>query len=303
MGQRLSSVDKQIFDFTNSDRSTHSSLASLSVSDPDDASLLLSKTLALDAINDDHQISDLEQQWMKQIQNNLSLLTNISELEKINKLFSTSIMMTIATDYRQMIQEIKELLEQEKRLKISLTTNMERHTKGMGIHDNSRQQQHQTTESDNQHSSFTYKISSLLKSAERNVSTAIHHVYEKLPIRRSSWSDNDHFVFEPNKYQIDESSQTNYLINKRQIEKILLKFSKATTSFNDILFVLNRLIFDTNNVYDVRDVFIRLNNNFTAVRDEWQCDTNSTADEFNQTTSNYLAYRFPIVLTKTISFG
>ena len=58
--------------------------------------------------------------------------------------------------------------------------------------------------------------------------------------------------------------------SERQLEKTLHDFLSSNVSFKEILSFLNQLIFDTIHTYDVRNIFLKLNDRFTAHRNEWE---------------------------------
>ncbi|CAF3487428.1 unnamed protein product [Rotaria sp. Silwood1] len=88
-----------------------------------------------------------------------------------------------------------------------------------------------------------------LKLTERYVSTETHHLPRSIIIN---------------------PSLSNNRFTEKQLETILNKFLTSNTSFKDILFVLNRFLFDTNNVYDLRNIFTQFNDHFLANRREWE---------------------------------
>ncbi|CAF5003999.1 unnamed protein product, partial [Rotaria sp. Silwood1] len=88
-----------------------------------------------------------------------------------------------------------------------------------------------------------------LKLTERYVSTETHHLPRSVIIN---------------------PSLSNNRFTEKQLETILNKFLTSNTSFKDILFVLNRFLFDTNNVYDLRNIFTQFNDHFLANRREWE---------------------------------
>jgi hypothetical protein len=159
---------------------------------------------------------------------------------QIDNVLMTNVFISIINDYKQKIEEIKDVFEKQEQLKISLTNKLEGDKKQTEIPNNDR------------HSSFASKLSTLFKSAEKNVSTVIHH------------------LFESEKNDVDESALSNGRITERQVEKIVSNFSTTTRSLKHVLPLLSQLVFDTVNVYDVRNAFFQLNNRFELVRNEWQ---------------------------------
>ncbi|CAF4401843.1 unnamed protein product, partial [Didymodactylos carnosus] len=66
------------------------------------------------------------------------------------------------------------------------------------------------------------------------------------------------------------SIQTIDLIAKKQAIEILLSFAVAKASFTDLLYLIVRLIFNTDNIniYDVRGLILQLNNGLVSIIDE-----------------------------------
>ncbi|CAF0744029.1 unnamed protein product [Didymodactylos carnosus] len=255
MGQQLSNANSQIVDLTNVDGDTLISAEIVSETGQEDINLFLSIKVPPGSTNYEYQMSNSEKPLIKQIQNHLSLLTNVVAINTQNDTtFMANVLTSIITDYKRVIQEMKDILERQEQLKTSLTNKLE-------------DQKQRKAESNDHQPSFVSKLSTLLKSAEKNISTVVHH------------------LFEPAKHNVDESPLSADRITERQVTRILLNFSNATAVFKDVLPILDQLIFDTVDVYNERNVFIEMNNRFTAIRDEWEkeqineseCHSNSNA--------------------------
>jgi len=71
------------------------------------------------------------------------------------------------------------------------------------------------------------------------------------------------------KKKLDEDKKrTNVDEHEQQVEEILLKWSSATIRFKNILPLLDQLMRDTVNIYDVRDILIEFTNNFERIYGE-----------------------------------
>jgi len=137
-------------------------------------------------------------------------------------------------DYKRVIQEIKDILERQEQLKASLTKQFDEDKKETKTHHHNRDQQH----SDEQQSSSRSQMSIQFQSIEKNSSTTQkNYVYRR--------------------------SMANIRSIQRQVENILVNFSSKNVSLKNVLPLLNQLIFDTVNVYDVRNAFTEFNKNFS----------------------------------------
>jgi len=129
----------------------------------------------------------------------------------------------------------------------------------------------------------------LIKSAEKNDLTIIHQILtlasrlcEQIPMKRLSSSNNSRFLFKSLKplfAYIHDLSLTKDPMVAQPALRILLNFSIARGSFQDILPLLCRLVLDTNDVYDVRRLFIQLNNGLTETLRKCKKQKQQTAIE------------------------
>ena len=118
----------------------------------------------------------------------------------------------------------------------------------------------------------------LIKSAEKNDPTIVHQILtltsqlcEQIPMKCLSSPDNNSFLFQslkPLTNFVNELSLSNDPILAKQAIRILLSFSVAKGSFGDILPILHKLVFDTIDIYNVRGLFIQLNNGITEAIDQ-----------------------------------
>jgi len=137
-------------------------------------------------------------------------------------------------DYKRVIQEIKDILERQEQLKASLTKQFDEDKKETKTHHHNRDQQH----SDEEQSSSRSQMSIQFKLIEKNSSTT-------------------------QKNHVNRRSMSNIRSIERQVENILVNFSSKNVSLKNVLPLLNQLIFDTVNVYDVRNALIEFNKNFS----------------------------------------
>ena len=86
-----------------------------------------------------------------------------------------------------------------------------------------------------------------------------------------SLSSKNNFLFksfEPIINDVHQLSSTTDLIISKQATKILLSFFIVKGSFKDILALLNKLIFNTTDTYNVQGLIIQLNNNLIEIINE-----------------------------------
>ncbi|CAF3003056.1 unnamed protein product [Rotaria sp. Silwood2] len=172
----------------------------------------------------------ISKQWTKQIQNYLYHLIHIPDFEIVNTQMN-SICTSILTDYQQIIQELNNDFEKKEQFKISLLNKLK--------NDNDNKQQ----------SSLASKLSTLFKFAEKNALPGTHHLHQSIII---------------------DSSASSNRVTEKQFETILNKFLTSNKSLKNILFVLNKFLFDTNNVYDLRNILTQFNDRFSGNRREWE---------------------------------
>jgi len=308
MGQNLSNANTKLTEFVKKDGIPLTTEKILSGSDTNDTSVFLCSKNLTDTTtcttesNYDNLIANSEKQLIQNIQNQLYLLTNINELEKINSQIHATLTETIflpmVTDFRQTINDIKATFEKQEQLQISLIKKLEDEKNiDQGIFtlidsssENTNDDNVQESEFDKQikkeaniqdqqlshlaTESFSSILLLLIKSAEKYDPSTVHQVltltgqlYENIPMKYLSTINNkNNFLFK------SLISLTNYvnqlppstdLIIKKETIKILLSFAIAKGSFKDILPILNQLIFNTTDVFNVRNLFIQLNNGLT----------------------------------------
>jgi hypothetical protein len=138
--------------------------------------------------------------------------------------------------------------------------------------------------------SLTSVLLILMKSAEKNDPAVVQQILvltnqlcEQIPMNSlspiESSSNYSGFLFKSLKpliTYIDEVSLTKDPIVVKEAKKILLSFAIAKGSFRDILPVLYRLIFETSDVYNVRGLFLQLNNGLTLAIDQREKEKQQT---------------------------
>jgi hypothetical protein len=123
--------------------------------------------------------------------------------------------------------------------------------------------------------SFSSILLLLIKSVEKHdpsiidqVLTLATQLYENIPMKYlSSRNKKNNFLFKSlillTNY-INQLPSSDEKILKEKIIKILLSFAIAKASFKDILPLLNQLIFNTTDVFNVRNIFTQLNNGLSV---------------------------------------
>jgi hypothetical protein len=154
--------------------------------------------------------------------------------------------------------------------------------------------------------SLTSLLLILIKSAEKNdpifveeLLTLTTQLCDQIPMscfkafESSSIIDNHWFKsLQPLTNYINELSLSKNIMMANKAMKILLSLSIAKASFKDILPILGKFIFNQVHVYNVRRLFIRLNNSLTKALNKMekknqQQQNNGSDDKVEQdTTSN-----------------
>jgi hypothetical protein len=131
--------------------------------------------------------------------------------------------------------------------------------------------------------SLTSILLILIKSAEKNDPTIIHQILiltgqlcEQLPMECLSSENTLLFKsLEPLTNYINELSLSTDSILLKQIIQIRLSFSIAKGSFKDLLPLLNELIFNTTEIYNVQSLIIQMNNFLTETINEYEKNNNN----------------------------
>lgn len=238
------------------------------------------------------QISALQTEYIKQIQNDLFLLTKSSRWEQINNDINEQFIQTILTS---ILDQNKTLIEEQntrsiykQELQTSLTTKMTNDKNlTLSIFAQSSSSDDTRNDEEKQEELISYfglqsLISILLiliRSVEKNDPKVLEEILlltnnlcEQLPMKCLSSKTNLLFKsLEPftNYIQMLSSSSTDDMISK-QIIQIQLCFSIAKGSFRDILSLLSKLIFNTNQIYQVESLFIQMNNYLTKSLEKYQ---------------------------------
>jgi len=311
MGQQLFKVDLNIGNDTPITSETI-----LSSAGKDDISFFFPLNTSSDPTeaNNDHQIPNSQIECIKQIRDYLSILTKSIQWEnintEINEILMSSVFPSIIKQNEKVIEEINTRMAYKQQLQTALINKLKEDnycnvsifsqsfidsTSENGIIAENQQQQ-----KDKQLSYFAIQsllsiLLILIKSAEKNDPTIIHQILiltgqlcEQLPIR--CLSSKNSFLFkslEPlTNYIHDLSLRSDSIVSKQAI-KILLSFSIAKGSFKDMLSLLNKLIFNTTDVYHVQGLIIQLNNGLTETINEWEKPDNES-NEGDNTTSKEL---------------
>ena len=133
----------------------------------------------------------------------------------------------------------------------------------------------------------------LIKSVEKTDPAVVHEILtltnqmcQQMPIKCLALSNTTRhsstFLIKslrPVTNYMNELSLKNDSMRSKQALQILLSFAMAKGSFNDLLDILCRLMFDTVNVYPVQGLFVQLNNSLTeALNSKKKPVTDSNSD-------------------------
>ncbi|CAF4189511.1 unnamed protein product, partial [Adineta steineri] len=188
---------------------------------------------------------------------------------EINRILTDDVFPPIKEYYVKIIETIKLNLENQHQLNISLTNKFKQDDdENESIEDETEQVSSFAIQS------LTSILLLLIKSAEKNDPTIIPQIItltsqlcEQIPIQKSSILSNNNLLFQalqPVRDFFNELLVRNDPVMAKAVMKILLSFSIAQFSFQGILPLLARLIFDTDTTYDVRRLFIQMNKGLTA---------------------------------------
>ena len=240
-----------------------------------------------------------KQKLINQIRSDLSRLTNSSELSELNAEITRRIEQVLdhvrAID-RSVMNEIQSILDKQNQLQRSYTEKVKDDENAAAsifaqssvdsnklTHletDMSLSKQTKSSQLQSQKLSFFAIQSSisilliLVKSSEKSDQTLVNQILrlttqlvEQLPMKSTSFdvSKSSSGLYKSLKPLINLSSVSyHYKIKSthmysKQATYILLTFSIVKNSFKDILPLLIKLAFNTNDIYDIRDLFIELN--------------------------------------------
>jgi hypothetical protein len=261
MGQHLSNINSKIVDSVkSSDAKTIETC-----NGKDDINLFLPVKAPISSSIGSLFQSDHER-LIKQIQNNLSLLTDTTQHTDLNaqihKLFEKDIFLSVVTHHTSAIEELKDIL-----------------TKKFKSSDDKNNKESQVQElSYFIIQSLTSMLLTLIKSTEKNDPTIVYQIltlsgqlYEQMPVKCLSINDNRLSAsLKPLTDYIDNLTLSKDSMVAKQALKVQLGFSIAQGSFKNILPLLTYLIFITDDVLDFRSLFIRLNDDLTVALDNYE---------------------------------
>jgi hypothetical protein len=282
MGQQLFKVDFQIVNSNN----TQLNSTDISFNNEQEN---INFFFPLEA--DETTTSDTESLFIDTIRDQIFRLTSSNELEKldtdINRIIIDEVFPPLKEYNNKVIEQTKICLETQYQLHTSLTNKLKQDdNENESVEDEMEQQSSTDNE---QVSSFAIQsltsiLLILIESAETTDSTIIQKIVtltsqlcEKLPIRTSSEVSDSILLYQslqPIRDFFNELSlkkDTNIAI---PVTKILLNLSIAQFSFKEILPLLERFIFDTETIYDVRRLFIQLNKILTRTINSEEQQTN-----------------------------
>ena len=284
MGQNLSNINEKLAEFLTTDGIQLTTEIILSNNDTNDNNVFICSRNPIEPTCE-NLVLNSEKQLIQNIQNKIYSLTNIDKLKKINNEIHAnlieSIFIPMATYSQQAINEITSISEKKEQLQISFTKNLELDVlpetdanNEESEFDKQMRKEAETEDAQLSHiatESFSSILLLLIKSVEKHEPSIINQIltlttqlYENIPMKYlSKRNKTNNFLFQ------SLITLTNYInqlpssedpILKQTILKILLSFAIAKGSFKDILPLLNQLIFNTTDVFNVRTILTQLNN-------------------------------------------
>ncbi|CAF3666099.1 unnamed protein product [Rotaria socialis] len=323
MGQQLFKVHLDINDKIQVDSETI-----LSIACKDDINFFLplkssGRNIIASDLNVGHQIPNAHAESVKEIRNDLALLTELIEWQamntKINDILTSDVFTILSDQNKKLIADINDYLAYkqslEKCLMEKLKDDSNDNTSILAYSFVDYSSSHATsssTKTEDQKSqkakylskqlsylaiqSLTSILLVLIKSAEKNDPSIVHHILtlagelcQQFPMK--CLSPANIFLFKSLKPLINyihELSLTEDSIISKQATIILLAFSIAKGSFKDILSLLNKLIFNTTDIYNVQGLFIQLNNGLEETLNDAEKQTASSEETEDATSIGYL---------------
>ena len=275
--------------------------------DNNENSLINSNTISFDDMEDDihflypqgiPQISKLQIDYVKQIRNHLFQLSESTSWKEMNNQIKDKFLPEIdgflVNQVNQSSQALTDLADYQEQLKTSLEAKLkadENRTTSIfaslpiGSYDGGEQKTKQLSCFAIQ--SLTSILLLLIKSAEKNDRILIHQILtltnqlcEQLPM--NCLASNDNLLLkslEPlTKYIEELSSSTDPMICK-QTTCIRLCLSIAKGSLEDLLVLLNELIFNTTEIWDMRGLLIQMNQSLIETINRYDEMTLSDSNE------------------------
>ncbi|CAF4467080.1 unnamed protein product [Rotaria socialis] len=323
MGQQLFKVHLDINDKIQVDSETI-----LSIACKDDINFFLplkssGRNIIASDLNVGHQIPNAHAESVKEIRNDLALLTELIEWQamntKINDILTSDVFTILSDQNKKLIADINDYLAYKQSLEKCLMEKLKDDSNDNTpilaysfIDYSSSHATSSSTKTEDQKSqkakylskqlsylaiqSLTSILLVLIKSAEKNDPSIVHHILtlagelcQQFPMK--CLSPANIFLFKSLKPLINyihELSLTEDSIISKQATIILLAFSIAKGSFKDILSLLNKLIFNTTDIYNVQGLFIQLNNGLEETLNDAEKQTASSEETEDTTSIGYL---------------
>lgn len=315
MGQQISLSDFTIPDLciTNNQQSNDTS----SSNETEDVHLFL----PFDIINKNpiflpnqkisNELLNTKETLINQIRNDISNFSNLSDVKDFNSKISELIEKTsdyITTLNTSLQNSLQSITTKQKQLKDSYVKKLQDDENEM-LSIFSEQLNDAEKISDEQYvnelsffavQSLITMLLMLLESVHQSDSTIVHRMLnltnqlvEQIPLNclSSDLYKRSHNLFKSLKpltnYIKDLSTQTNIdSITVNQSIKILLNFSIIRSSFKDIFPLIRKLIFNTNDIFDMKRLFIQLNKHLTMAIDRFEKGKQTTTNSQNTTNNN-----------------
>ncbi|CAM4831763.1 unnamed protein product [Rotaria magnacalcarata] len=323
MGQQLFKVHLDINDKIQVDSETI-----LSIACKDDINFFLpskssGRNITVSDLNIGHQILNVHTESVKQIRNDLALLAKLIEWQamntKINDILTSDVFTILSDQNKKLMEDINDYLTYKQSLEKCLMEKLKNDSNDNTsilaysfIDYSSSHATSSSTKTEDRKSqkakylskqlsylaiqSLTSILLVLIKSVEKNDPSIVHHILtlagelcQQFPMK--CLSPANIFLFKSLKPLINyihELSLTEDSIVSKQATIILLAFSIAKGSFKDILSLLNKLIFNTTDIYNVQGLFIQLNNGLEETLNDAEKQTSSSEETAETISIDYL---------------
>ncbi|CAF3558601.1 unnamed protein product [Rotaria socialis] len=324
MGQHLSNVNSKLVDWASQYGTKLAPDSIITGNGKENISPFVSMKTLADATT--NQILSSEKLLIKQIQNYLLSLSKANELveinAEINKILMESCFAPIIDRYQSELQGLKAIVDKQQELqKYFKKTIREKNISlvetatSIGIIEKSsvaNEIQHIEANEAQPFSCFAINLlASLLlvsiKAQERidpsiatQIITSASPLFEQIPIRNLSpdeLSSNINSLVSkslaPLINYLNELSMSEDHALARPAVQILLTFSIAHGSFKDLLPIISRLIFNSTDIYNVRDLIAKMNNKLTETINQFEQSkaiAKSTTDELSLISLEYLTF-------------
>ncbi|CAF3449512.1 unnamed protein product [Rotaria socialis] len=311
MGQQVSLTDLKIPDLLSTNNQQPNEV--LSDDQTEDIHLFLPLDIIKEINKNSSELSIAKEKLIHQIRNDISVSSNLSVVNEFNAKIVEIIKKTldyIATQHTCLQNSIQSIINKQKQLKDSYGEKLkddENATTSIfpeALIDSEKVSHEQQLKELSFFAveSLITMLLMLLKSVHKSDSTIVHQMLtlknqllERIPLNYISSdickrSNNLFKSLKPLTNYIQELSMQTDIdpFAANQSIKILFNFSVLKASLKDILPLIRKLIFNTNDIFDVRELFVKLNKHLMIRMDQFEKEkqTPSIATTIPQNTTN-----------------